>query len=76
MVLDQIDSISSKVIGILINTNVLQYNMAKPIRATPTLRGQDAIRFVKNMIKEETNPNPKRIAFIKKALNTKFNVVN
>ena len=50
--------------------------MAKPIRVTPTLRGQDAVRFVKNMIKEQTNPNPKRIAFIKKALNTKFNVVN
>lgn len=50
--------------------------MAKPIRATPTLRGADAIRFIKNMIKEETDPDPKRIAFIKKALNTKFNVVN
>lgn len=50
--------------------------MAKPIRSTPTLRGEDAMRFVKNMIKEEKNPNPKRIAFIKMALNTKFNVVN
>ena len=50
--------------------------MAKPIRATPTLRGADAIRFVKNMIKEERNPNPLRIATIKRALNTKFNVVN
>ena len=50
--------------------------MAKPIRATPTLRGPDAVRFVRNMIKEQTNPNPKRIAFIKKALNTKFNVVS
>ena len=50
--------------------------MAKPIRATPTLRGQDAVRFVKNMIKEETNPDPIRIAFIKKALKMKFRVVN
>ena len=50
--------------------------MAKPIRATPTLRGEDAVRFVRNMIKEETSPNPKRIAFIKKALNTKFNVTD
>ena len=50
--------------------------MAKPIRATPTLRGQDAIRFIKNMIKEENAPNPKRVAFIKKALKTKFKVVN
>ncbi|MBI4152556.1 hypothetical protein HY495_02495 [Candidatus Woesearchaeota archaeon] len=50
--------------------------MAKPIRATPTLRGQDAIRFVKQMIKEERNPNPKRIATIRRALKTKFNVIN
>ncbi|MBI4981109.1 hypothetical protein HZC30_06150 [Candidatus Woesearchaeota archaeon] len=50
--------------------------MAKPIRATPTLRGADAVRFVKNMIKEERNPNPKRVAFIKKALEMKFHVVN
>ena len=50
--------------------------MAKPIRATPTLRGEDAVRFIKNMIKEERNPNPKRIAFIKEALNTKFRISN
>ncbi len=50
--------------------------MAKPIRATPTLRGADAVRFVKNMIKEEKNPNPLRIATIKRALSTKFNVTN
>ena len=50
--------------------------MAKPIRATPTLRGEDAVRFIKNMIKEERSPNPKRIAFIKEALNTKFRINN
>jgi len=50
--------------------------MAKPIRATPTLRGKDAERFIRNMIKEETDPNPNRIAFIRKALKTKFNVIN
>jgi hypothetical protein len=50
--------------------------MAKPIRATPTLRGKDAVRFVRNMIKEEQNPDPKRVAFIKKALKIKFRVVN
>ena len=50
--------------------------MAKPIRATPTLRGKDAVRFVRNMIKEEKNPNPVRIATIKRALRTKFNVTN
>ena len=31
------------------------FNMAKPIRATPTLRGEDAERFVKQMIKKETS---------------------
>ena len=50
--------------------------MAKPIRPTPTLRGKDAIRFVKSMIKEEKNPDPRRIATIKRALKTKFKVIN
>lgn len=50
--------------------------MAKPIRSTPTLRGEDAVRFVRNMIREETNPNPVRIATIRRALRTKFNVAN
>jgi hypothetical protein len=48
--------------------------MAKPIRATPTLKGQDAIKFVKNMIKEEKTPNPKRVEMINKAVKTEFNV--
>lgn len=30
--------------------------MAKPIRATPTLRGEDAQRFVQEMIKRENAP--------------------
>ena len=50
--------------------------MAKPIRATPTLKGEDATKFIKSMIKEEHSPNPKRIAIIKKALRTKFNIIN
>jgi len=50
--------------------------MAKPIEATPTLRGKDAIRFVKNMIKEENDPDPVRIATIRRALNTEFKVDN
>ena len=50
--------------------------MAKPIRATPTLRGEDAVRFIKNMIKEGKSPNPKRIKFIREALKVKFNVTN
>lgn len=27
--------------------------MAKPIRATPTLKGDDAVKFVRNMIQRE-----------------------
>jgi len=50
--------------------------MAKPIRSTPTLKGEDAKRFVQNMIKEESRPNPNRIAFIKRSLSTKFRVSN
>jgi len=50
--------------------------MAKPIRATPTLRGEDAVRFIRNMIKEERRPNQKRIALIKQALGIKFKVRN
>jgi len=49
--------------------------MAKPIRPTPTLRGEDARRFITNMIKEQKNPNPKRIAFLKKAEKMKFRIV-
>lgn len=49
--------------------------MAKPIEATPTLRGKDAERFIMNMIKEERNPNPKRLALLKKASETKFEEV-
>lgn len=49
--------------------------MAKPIERTPTLRGKDAIRFIQNMIKEETNPDPKRIAFLQWAKKQKFKVI-
>ena len=41
--------------------------MAKPIEPTPTLRGKDAIRFIQDMIKEERNPDPKRLALLKRA---------
>jgi hypothetical protein len=30
--------------------------MAKPIRATPTLRGAEAERFVKEMVRKENSP--------------------
>ena len=41
--------------------------MAKPIRATPTLRGEDARRFIENMLKESKHPSKDRVATIKKA---------
>lgn len=41
--------------------------MAKPIRATPTLKGEDAVNFVKEMVKEEKNPSKARIKTITEA---------
>jgi len=49
--------------------------MAKPIERTPALRGKDAIRFIENMIKEETNPDPERLAFLRWAKKQKFKVI-
>ena len=46
-------------------------NMAKPILPTPTLRGKDAERFVREMLKEERNPDPKRIAIIRESIKQK-----
>lgn len=34
--------------------------MAKPISATPILRGEDARRFIKNMIKKQNSKPTKR----------------
>ena len=50
--------------------------MAKPIEATPTLRGKEAYDFIEKMRKEETNPDPRRIATLRRAKNTKFKVIN
>ncbi len=41
--------------------------MAKPIRATPTLYGKDAIRFIKTMIEEEKNPSKNRLRTLQSA---------
>ncbi len=45
--------------------------MAKPIQATPILRGKDAERFVKQLIKEEKTPSKARVNFIRNALSMK-----
>jgi len=42
--------------------------MAKPIEAGIELEGDEAVRFVKRMLKEEAEPNPKRVKFIREAL--------
>ena len=47
--------------------------MAKPIRATPTLKGNEAINFIKQVLKEEKNPSKARINLIKEAIKIKFN---
>jgi hypothetical protein len=41
--------------------------MAKPIRATPVLRGEDADRFIREWTKETNHPSKERVAFIKQA---------
>lgn len=41
--------------------------MAKPIRATPTLNGEEAIQFVKNILREEKRPTKARVATITNA---------
>jgi len=50
--------------------------MAKPIQPTPILEGKDAERFLESMLKEQTDPDPKRIRFIREALESfkKFHV--
>ncbi len=50
--------------------------MAKPIRAIPTLKGDDAKRFLNILLKEEKNPSKKRVEFIKKSLKMTFEVRN
>ncbi|MBI3032221.1 hypothetical protein HYY69_01995 [Candidatus Woesearchaeota archaeon] len=47
--------------------------MAKPIRATPTLKGIEAINFIKDVLAEEQRPNKARVNLIKEASKTKFN---
>jgi len=39
--------------------------MAKPIRATPTLRGEDAKKFLEEWSKEIKHPSKERVDFIK-----------
>mgnify|MGYP001570967877 CR=1 FL=1 len=47
--------------------------MAKPIRATPTLRGEDARRFVQEVIEEQRKPSKARVKLLRDAMLVKFN---
>ena len=47
--------------------------MAKPIRATPTLRGEDARRFMREVLEEQKNPSKARIKLLREAALAKFN---
>lgn len=48
--------------------------MAKPIRATPTLKGEDAVNFIRELCKEERNPSKNRVKLINEASQIKFNL--
>ena len=50
--------------------------MARPIEATPTLYGKEAISFLKHMLEEQKNPNPRRIKTLQEAAKIKFNYVD
>ena len=47
--------------------------MAKPIRATPTLRGEDARRFIREVLEEQRNPSKARVHLLREATQAKFN---
>ncbi len=46
--------------------------MAKPIRATPTLRGEEAKNFIRAVLQEQRNPSPARIKTLQEARNLKI----
>ena len=52
---------------------IISDNMAKPIRATPTLRGIEAVNFMKEVLYEQRHPSKNRIALLKQAEKIKFN---
>ena len=48
--------------------------MAKPIRATPTLRGEEARNFMKQVLEEQRNPSKARIKLLHDAARARFNL--
>ena len=47
--------------------------MAKPIRATPTLRGEDARNFMRQVLEEQRNPSKARVKLLRDAAQARFN---
>ena len=47
--------------------------MSKPIRATPTLKGDEAVNFIREVLQEEKNPSKARLNLISEASRTNFN---
>jgi len=47
--------------------------MAKPIRATPTLRGEEAQNFIRQVLEEQKNPSQARLKTLREASKIKFN---
>ncbi len=46
--------------------------MAKPIRATPTLRGEEAKNFIRAVLSEQRNPSPVRVKTLREAMKLKI----
>ena len=46
--------------------------MATPIEGSPTLKGKEAIRFLKQVLEEQRNPSPARIKFLREARSKRF----
>jgi len=47
-------------------------SMAKPIRATPTLRGEEARRFMTEVLAEQRRPSKARLQLLRDAAQAKF----
>ncbi len=49
-------------------------SMAKPIEPTPTLYGKDAVRFWREVLREQKHPSPARLKLLDEAAKIKFKV--
>ena len=52
---------------------IYSISMAKPIRATPTLRGEDARKFMREVLEEQRNPSKARVKLLHDATQARFN---